>query len=232
LAADSSRAAILKPTHSRFRLVVFDLDGTLVDSRRDLAESANAVLRACGCAPHSEEAIGRMVGDGAATLVARAFATAGCAQPADALERFLAVYDARLLKCTKPYEGVLDVLATLRPLTTLAVLTNKPLASTRVILDGLGLAPYFAAHRVLGGDGPLPRKPDPAGLQYLIGEARVTAAETLVVGDSQTDWLTARGASAEVCLARYGFGFETFPPALLPSTGRFIDAPRDLLRLV
>ena len=73
-----------------FRLVVFDLDGTLVDSRRDLAESANAVLESCGCPPHSEEAIGRMVGDGAATLVRRAFEGAGCPQPADALDRFLA----------------------------------------------------------------------------------------------------------------------------------------------
>ena len=84
----------------RFPLVVFDLDGTLVDSRRDLADAANALLEECGAAPHTEEAIGRMVGDGAATLVARAFAAAACPQPEDALRRFLDIYNGRLLAFT------------------------------------------------------------------------------------------------------------------------------------
>ena len=80
-----------------FALIVFDLDGTLVDSRRDIAESANALLEACGADPLPEETVGRMVGNGAATLVARAFAAAGIERPPDALDRFLTIYDARLL---------------------------------------------------------------------------------------------------------------------------------------
>src|SRR5262245_58556665 len=108
------------------RLVVFDLDGTLVDSRRDLAESANAVLAEFGCGPLSEERIGRMVGDGAATLVARAFAASGRQQPDDALARFLAVYNRRLLQFTRPYPGIPEVLELLRSASQLAVLTNKP----------------------------------------------------------------------------------------------------------
>src|SRR4051794_26080104 len=123
MAASRPRFAVSPTPH--IRLVVFDLDGTLVDSRRDLAESANAVLQDYGCRPHSEHAIGRMVGDGAATLVGRAFAAAGCAQPEDALARFLSIYNSRLLQWTKPYEGVVDLLEYLRPRATLAVLTNK-----------------------------------------------------------------------------------------------------------
>jgi len=80
-----------------YQLIVFDLDGTLIDSRRDIAESANALLETCGARPLPEETIGSMVGDGAATLVARAFSAAGIERPADALDRFLAIYDSRLL---------------------------------------------------------------------------------------------------------------------------------------
>ena len=95
------------------RLIVFDLDGTLVDSLRDLADSANALLAACGAVPLEQEAIGRMVGDGAATLVARAFAAGGVEPPADALDRFLAIYNGRLLKHTRPYPMIAEVLAEL-----------------------------------------------------------------------------------------------------------------------
>src|SRR5262245_47791251 len=91
-----------------FRLVVFDLDGTLVDSRRDLAQSANTLLAECGCRQLSEEAIGRMIGEGAATLVKRAFDAVGCSQPPESLDRFLAIYNGRLLACTRPYDGIVD----------------------------------------------------------------------------------------------------------------------------
>jgi phosphoglycolate phosphatase len=212
-----------------FRLIVFDLDGTLVDSRRDLAESANAILRESGCAPLPEHSIGRLVGDGAATLVARAFAAAGCPQPADALERFLAVYNGRLLACTRPYPGIPDVLAELGTRTRLAVLTNKPLGPTRAILAGLDLARYFPADGVLGGDGPFPRKPDPGGLQHLAAEAGLAPAETMLVGDSVIDWRTARAAGAHICLAGYGFGFEDFPIADLGTGDRVVDSPAALL---
>src|SRR6266581_811092 len=126
-----------------YRLIIFDLDGTLVNSRRDIAESANALLETCGARSLPEEAIGRMVGDGAATLIARAFAASGIEPPADAVDRFLAIYDTRLLKFTRPYPQVPEVLEALGARTPLAVLTNKPLAATRSILSGLDLARHF-----------------------------------------------------------------------------------------
>jgi phosphoglycolate phosphatase len=209
---------------------VFDLDGTLVDSRRDLAESMNLLLEAAGVRPLPESAIGAMVGEGAATLVRRAFAAAGEAPPDHALERFLEIYDARLLRHTRPYEGVARVLEALGAFASLGVLTNKPLAATRQILGGLDLAKHFEG-RVVGGDGPFPRKPDPQGLEYLMAEARQTPADTLMVGDSVIDWKVARGARTRVCIARYGFGFETFSAGVLQSDDLTIDAPADLLAL-
>jgi len=213
------------------RLIVFDLDGTLIDSRRDLADAANALLESEGAAPLSEERIGRMVGDGAATLVARAFEASGVERPADALERFLALYDARLLNHTRPYPGIPEVLEALGLRSPLAVLTNKPLASTRRILAGLGLARHFPDNAVVGGDGPFPRKPDPAGLLHLMARARVDAAATLLVGDSIVDWRTARAAATPICLARYGFGYEGFPRDAIAASDRLIDAPADILAL-
>jgi phosphoglycolate phosphatase len=213
------------------RLIVFDLDGTLIDSRRDLADAANALLESAGAAPLSEERIGRMVGDGAATLVARAFEASGVERPADALERFLALYDECLLNHTRPYPGIPDVLEVLGLRAPLALLTNKPLASTRRILAGLGLARHFPDGAVIGGDGPFPRKPDPSGLQHLTARARVAAASALLVGDSLVDWRTARAASTPICLARYGFGYEGFPREEIGALDRQIDVPADLLAL-
>ncbi|HMD34971.1 MAG TPA: HAD-IA family hydrolase [Vicinamibacterales bacterium] len=213
-----------------FRLYVFDLDGTLVDSRRDLADAANALLEECGGAPLAEERIGRMVGDGAAVLVSRVFAAAGVSLPPDALPRFLALYDRRLLDHTKPYAGMIETLDALRERAPMAVLTNKPLAATRRILDGAGLAPFFG-DAVVGGDGPLARKPEPAGLQHLASAAGVGLASTLLVGDSVIDWETARRASARICLARYGFGFDGFPLEQIRSDDHVIDTPTDLIHL-
>ncbi|MBS1817100.1 MAG: HAD-IA family hydrolase [Acidobacteria bacterium] len=211
------------------RLFVFDLDGTLVDSRRDIAESANAVLAECGYPPHTEDAIAGMVGDGAALLIARAFAAAGAPAPDDALARFLRVYDARLLQHTRAYDGVHGLLDALRDRATLAVLTNKPLGATRTILEGLRLDAYFE-ERVLGGDGPQPRKPDPSGLLRLIAEADVTPGETMMVGDSSIDFRTARAAGTPVCLARYGFGLHDVDLTALAATDLVIDEPLQLLR--
>jgi phosphoglycolate phosphatase len=214
-----------------YQLIVFDLDGTLVDSRRDIAESANALLETCGARPLPEATIGRMVGDGAATLVARAFAAAGMERPPDALDRFLAIYEGRLLKHTRPYPQMPEVLETLGARTSLAVLTNKPLGATRSILAGLGLARHFDDDAIVGGDGPFARKPDPAGLRHLVSRAGVLPSATLLVGDSFVDWRAARNASTGVCLARYGFGFEGFPVGELDAADRVIDAPIDLLVL-
>ncbi len=209
-------------------LFVFDLDGTLVDSRRDIAESANAVLEECGGTPHSEEAIGGMVGDGAALLIARAFAAANLPLPSDALQRFLRIYDGRLLRHTVVYEGMTAVLDALAEKDTLAVLTNKPIRATQAILDGLGLAPYFA-DRVLGGDGPHPRKPDASGLRQLIERTRSTPGSTLMVGDSVVDFRTAVAAGTRACVCRYGFGHHDFPMDELRPLDAVIDHPLALL---
>jgi phosphoglycolate phosphatase len=213
-------------SHSRTRLIVFDLDGTLVDSRRDLANAANATLAESGGGPLAEDAVGRMVGDGARMLVARAFAAAGRPQPPEALDRFLTIYSARLLDFTAPYPGVHATLAILSSRAALAVLTNKPLQPTRRILAGLDLARYFPPAHVVGGDGPFPRKPDPAGLRHLLAVAGVSPRETILVGDSEVDWKTAIGAGTRICLARYGFGFESLsakPPDRVMTVDRFDD---------
>jgi phosphoglycolate phosphatase len=214
-----------------FSLIVFDLDGTLIDSRRDLADSANELLAECGADPLPEEAVGRMVGNGAAMLVARAFAAAALTPPSDALARFLAIYDRHLLRHTRPYPRVDEVLGVLSGRATLALLTNKPLGATRAILAGLNLARHFADDAVIGGDGPLPRKPDPAGLLHLLARVAAAPAEAVLVGDSLIDWRTARSASTAICLARYGFGADNVPLDDLRPGDRVIDTPADLLAL-
>jgi len=212
------------------RFFVFDLDGTLIDSRRDIAEAANELLESCGAPPLAEHVVGRLVGDGAAMLVTRAFAAVGLNPPPDALERYLAMYDRRLLAHTRPYPGIPDVLATLAAHAPLALLTNKPGGATRRILDGLDLSRHFSDDAVVAGDGAFPRKPDPGGLRHLAASAVRSLDETVLVGDSAVDWRTARAAGASICLARYGFGFDGI--ALDPSAGdRVIDVPSDLLRL-
>jgi phosphoglycolate phosphatase len=213
-----------------FSLIVFDLDGTLIDSRRDIAESANTLLEACGAAPLPEERVGRMVGDGAAVLVARAFAAAGIAAPPDALDRFVAIYGQRLLRHTRPYPGIPEVLGELSQRATLALLTNKPRAATEQILDGLDLARYFG-EAVIAGDGRFPRKPDPSGLLHLAGAAGVPPAATVLVGDSTIDWRTARAGSTAICLARYGFGFESVSMSDLGPADWLVNVPAELSSL-
>lgn len=172
-----------------------------------------------------------MVGEGAATLVARAFKESGVERPADALPRYLACYDERLLNHTRPYQGIPRLLEALASRAALAVLTNKPIASTRRILDGLDLSRHFPPDAVLGGDGPFPRKPDPAALLHLAARVGAEANATLLVGDSAIDWRTARAAGTQVCLARYGFGFDSIRVEELTPEELVIDAPLDLLSL-
>jgi phosphoglycolate phosphatase len=217
---------------SELSLIAFDLDGTLVNSRQDIADSANALLVECGGTALSADQIGKMVGDGAATLVARAFTAAALVAPPDALSRFLALYDDRLLNHTRPYDGIEDLLELLRSRVTLAILTNKPRAATIRILDGLDLSRFFDPALTFGGDGDHLRKPDPAGLLALAALADTSAARTLMVGDSVVDWRTAHAAGAQACVARYGFGFETFPKEELGVDDLVIDSPRDLERLL
>jgi phosphoglycolate phosphatase len=215
-----------------FRLIVFDLDGTLVDSRRDIADAANALLAVHGAEPLPEERIGRMVGEGAAALVSRAFEAVGVAQPPDALARYLDLYRERLLRHTRPYPGVGASLERLSGRAALAVLTNKPLDATRQILEGLGLSRYFLADRVIGGDGPWPRKPDPGGLRHLMALTGVAPDATVLVGDSPIDWHTARAAGTHICVARYGFGFNRFESEPLGTDDLGADDPADLTSLI
>jgi phosphoglycolate phosphatase len=164
--------------------------------------------------------------------VARAFEAGGCPPPADALARFLHIYEARLLQCTRPYDKMDEVLAALATRLPLAVLTNKPLGSTRRILDGLDLARFFLPDLVLGGDGPLPRKPDPAGLRALCDRVGVEPAETVLFGDSVVDWNTARAAGSQIWVASYGFGFAGFPVEALRPGDHLLESPTALLALL
>ena len=211
------------------RLIVFDLDGTLVDSRRDLADSVNALLADYARPPLSERLIGTMVGDGAQQLVERALAAAGVADPPpDALERFLDHYDRRLIVHTAPYDGIVDMLRALdaRGISR-AVLTNKPQQAAFRVLDGLGLRRWFDGG-VVGAEAEYPRKPDPAGLIALARNAGAAIDRTMLVGDGAQDVETARSAGALVCVARYGFGFPTAEP-ILDGSELVIDAPSALI---
>lgn len=205
------------------RLIVFDLDGTLVDSERDLADAVNALLTERGADALPRAAIASMVGDGAAVLVRRAFDAARLQMDATTLPRFLELYDERLLDTTRPYPGIVGALDVLERHGVLAVLTNKPLAHTRRLLEALGLASFFSD--VIGGDGPFARKPDAAGLRHLMTHHETAARRTVVVGDSHIDAATARAAGAAFCLARYGFGARTLPPDVLQPSDRAADSP-------
>ncbi|HKH71303.1 MAG TPA: HAD-IA family hydrolase [Vicinamibacterales bacterium] len=187
------------------RLIAFDLDGTIVDSRRDLADSANQLIEELGGQILTEEQIGGMVGEGAALLVRRALRASGRGERAHALERFLEIYDERLLNHTRVYDGVAEVVRQARGRARLTVLTNKPTAPTERILAGLGLRDAF--DEVIGGDGPYRRKPDPAGLRAMMKAANTVPEDTLLVGDSAIDLETARRAEVCCCLVSYGFGF-------------------------
>lgn len=189
-------------------LVVFDLDGTLVDSRQDLADSTNDVLASLGAEPLPLERVVMMVGEGARALVQRALAAAslesGGTALDDALARFHEVYRSRVLATTKPYPGISQMLADVAPLATLALLTNKPLSPSRQLVEAFGWSSCFA--HVIGGDGDVPRKPDPKGLQQLMGFADAGPEFTMLVGDSMVDIETARNAGVAMCVVRYGFG--------------------------
>lgn len=204
-------------------VVAFDLDGTLVDSATDLASAASTLAVALGGRPLSRAEVIAMVGEGAPVLVRRVLTAAGLdPDTPGALEQFLSIYDARLLDTTDLYPGMLAALDALDPLLALAVLTNKPRQPAERILHALGVRDRFL--EVVGGDGPLPRKPDPAGLVSL----RVHGSGPMVlVGDSPVDAETARRAGVPFVLAAYGFGahaIETPPTAWVASTPAALPA--------
>ena len=209
-------------------LAVFDLDGTLIDSRRDLADSANAMLAGYGAEPLGEDQIASMVGSGAATLVKRVITAAGVSAPLDeALARFLTAYDERLTHHTRPYDGIAVLLDDLRSCDiTMAVLTNKPIEQSIRILDTFDLSKHF--RWVLGGDGPWPRKPAPDAMQFLMQNADARPDETMLVGDSSVDLQTSRNAGVAICLARYGFGFADLSAGDLRGDETFADTPAEI----
>lgn len=212
-------------------LVVFDLDGTLIDSRRDLAGAANDVLVRRARPPLPVESVARMVGEGARVLVERAFAAAALPAPGDdELAEFAARYHARLTETTRPYDGADEALRGAAARCRVAIVTNKPLAHTRRLVDHFGWAPFLAS--VVGGDGPHPRKPSPVGLEAVMREAGATGLDTVMVGDSSVDLAVARAAGARFAFARYGFGAESVAAADLAAGDWVLDAPGDLLALL
>lgn len=190
--------------HLHRRLIAFDLDGTLVDSRQDLADSANELIADLGGTALSTETIGSMVGEGAAVLVRRVLGAAGLPASESALSRFLSFYDKRLLNHTRLYPGIADVLVEASSCGRVAVLTNKPLGPSERILAALGVRKHV--EYVIGGDGPHARKPDPGGLVALMNATGADPQSTLLVGDSRIDRETARRANSYCCLVTYGFG--------------------------
>jgi phosphoglycolate phosphatase len=210
-------------------LIVFDLDGTLVDSQRDLADAANALILERGGRPQPVEAIAKMVGEGAALLVRRALTAAGLdADDPVALPRFLQLYDERLLNHTRLYDGMRDALDALAAKATLAVLTNKPQRPTEEILAGVGVAPLFKW--AIGGDTSFGRKPSAAGFLELAKRANEDPRDVWMVGDSPIDLRTARAAGSRVCLARYGFGFRVAPEEFRGDE-LFADTPADIVAI-
>lgn len=193
---------------SSIRLLVFDLDGTLIDSVEDLCATVNAMLVHFGRAPLSRRVIASYVGDGASWLVRRALGNPADEQLLEsALAFFLDYYSDHKLDHTQVYPGVLDALETLRrnadgAIRPMAVLTNKPAGASISICDALELSPYF--FRIYGGNSFPTKKPDPSGLNELIKEAGVRADETLMFGDSAVDMLTARNAGAWSVGCSYG----------------------------
>lgn len=205
-------------TGPRPALIVFDLDGTLVDSSRDLADAVNAALQRIDpkAVTLDLDVVRSFIGSGARNLVARSLVQAAVAlPPEDALPIFLEEYERRLTAHTGFYPGVLETLDRLSA-HPLAVLTNKPGDMSRRILDALGADGRF--FRVYGG-GDLPsRKPDPEGLMRLMAESMATPRTTVMVGDSSIDVRTGRAAGAWTVGLRYGFDPESLvsePPDAL-----------------
>jgi phosphoglycolate phosphatase len=223
------------------RLLVFDLDGTLIDSRLDLIHSVNAMLRHLGRPELDGDVIASYVGDGAPTLVRRALAdTDDEALLQGAMEYFLAYYRLHKLDHTTVYDGVPEVLAALANGTCradtpvrqclprqMAVLSNKPVNPSRQIVQALGLGDFFVS--VYGGNSFTTKKPDPLGVLTILQETGVAAEETLMIGDSSVDVLTGRNAGLWTCGVTYGFAphsLEEVAPDVL------VETPRELGELL
>jgi len=212
------------------RLVIFDLDGTLVDSRLDLVHSVNAALRHIGRPELPDDLIASYVGDGAPILIQRALGgEAGDeAMVRKGLEFFLSYYREHKLDHTKVYPGVAEALAAIQRSTNgvprkMAVLTNKPVNPSRAIVDALGLGPFFTD--VYGGNSFPSKKPDPEGARILLAESGASPEQAAIVGDSHVDVRTGRNAGLRTIGVTYGFAprtLENEPPDVL------VDSPAEL----
>jgi phosphoglycolate phosphatase len=211
------------------RALIFDLDGTLIDSKRDLIHSVNAMLGEMGRAQLDEETISGYIGHGAPLLVSRALGSN--AREDDlrrALQFFLAYYEEHKLDTTCAYPGVADSLAELsRKKVPMAVLTNKPVKISVRILEALGLATYFRS--IYGGNSFESKKPDPRGANTIVSEFAASPRETMLIGDSEVDVQTARNARMIAVAVNYGFGVHdrTQHPADL-----YLEKLADLIPLV
>ena len=197
-------------------LLVFDLDGTLIDSKDDLVKSVNAVRVRMNLKPLPEETVASYVGRGVVVLMRRALGDEASEETVQqAAEFFLDYYRDHMLDHTIAYPGVREALDSLQA-RKMAVLTNKPVRFSQAILDGLGLSRYFA--RVYGGNSFEQKKPNPVGLLALMRETGVPSENTMIVGDSDTDVLTGRNADVWTCGVTYGLAPETLitsPPDFL-----------------
>ena len=215
------------------QLVIFDLDGTLIDSRLDLVHSVNAALRHIGRPELPEHVIASYVGDGAQILIQRAL---GGEQVDEAivrkgLEFFLTYYRAHKLDHTTVYEGIIDALAVIeRPVSgqrrKLAVLTNKPVIPSRAIIEALRMKKFFL--QIYGGNSFATKKPDPEGARKLLEECRVRAEHAVIIGDSHTDVETGHNAGLRTVGVTYGFAPQSLADA---KPDVIVDHPRELMEL-
>jgi phosphoglycolate phosphatase len=209
------------------RALIFDLDGTLIDSKMDLIHSVNAMLREKGKAELPAETIASYIGNGAPQLVARAMGNeASEEERRSAMEFFLVHYEAHKLDTTRPYPGVPEALEQLAAL-PMAVLTNKPVRISVRILEEMNLARYFRA--IYGGNSFEKKKPDPMGTNAILRELGMTPREVLFVGDSEVDVQTARNAGTFAATVNFGFGTHdrtAHPPDL------YLERMTDLVALL
>ncbi len=213
--------------NGRVRAFIFDLDGTLIDSKVDIVNSVNAMLRETHRTEMPMEVVSAYIGHGAPKLIASVLGAESTAdERAAALSVFLKYYREHHLDATRAYPGVEEGLASLSGI-PLAVLTNKPTTASVQILQGLGLAKYFRA--IYGGDSFERTKPDPNGAQIILGELAAAAEESAMVGDSDVDVQTARNAGMRAVAVNYGFG--RYDRAANPAD-HYIDRLQELITLV
>lgn len=213
------------------RLVVFDLDGTLIDSRADLAESVNGMLRHYKRHELPEDVIASFIGDGVGMLVRRALGDPEDEKLVAEAERFfLDYYRAHQLDHTYVYDGCHEVLEALRKRSgdlRMAILSNKPVGPCRTITKALGLADSM--FRIYGGDSFQAKKPDPLGLETLLREASVAPHEAVMIGDSDIDVLAAQNAGTYSIGCSYGLSPHSLEVA---SPDVLIHRPADLIQLL